>query len=260
MINANRTMGIEIEAKLPRGVSHDDLARAIRAKGVDAHNESYNHRTQSHWKVTTDASLGSYTTGVEIVSPILQGESGIADLKKVLEAANELGLNVDKACGIHIHWGIADLSLKAVKNVCTLYAKYEAQIDKVMPNSRRGNNNQYCRSINQHGGMEATIANIASARDMHGVRDAVNNGTRYRKLNLESFWRYSTMEFRQHAGSLDFDKISAWANLTAGIVEAGAKASRIKATGADKFEGLLKLTADTKTRRYYRKRQNELSS
>ena len=258
MIN-NKTYGIEIEAKLARGVSHNDLARAISAKGVVAASETYNHRTQSHWKVTTDASLG-YQTGVEVVSPILQGPQGMIDLQLVLEAMNETGCTVDRQCGIHVHWGIADLDLQSVKNVCALYAKYETQIDAMMPNSRRGNNNQYCRSINQGRTAGDTMKAISKASSMVEIKQVVNGGTRYRKLNLESFWRYSTIEFRQHSGSLDFDKISAWVNLTAGIVEEGETASRINNIGGDKFENLLKLTKSLPTRRFLRKRQKNLSA
>jgi len=261
-MNNTRTYGIEIECKQATNAGEqgrNTIAALIASKGVACNAEGYHHRTTNHWRVTTDASVGSYSNGIEVVSPILTGEAGLAELALVLEALNELGCIVDRQCGIHVHWGIADLTLNSVKNACSLYSKYEAQIDSIQPRSRRGNNNQYCRSINTNG-MNETLKNIARATDMHGVKDAVNQGTRYRKLNLESFWRYSTMEFRQHSGSLDFEKIVAWVKLTNGIVEAGVKANRIKSTGSDKFEGLMKLIEDKAVRRFYRKRNNELSA
>lgn len=261
-IQNGRTYGIEIECKQPRArgeTGRNEIAALIQSKGVDSNSEGYNHRTSSNWKVITDASVGSYADGIEIVSPILTGEEGLRQLALVLEALNEYGCKVDRQCGIHVHWGIADLTLNSVKNVCAMYSKYEAQIDRLMPRSRRANNNQYCRSMNNNG-VTSTMAAIKASDSMEALKSAVNQGTRYRKLNLESFWRYSTMEFRQHAGSLDFAKIRAWVFLTGGLVEEGVKAKRVNSIGGDNSEALLAHVKDRKAKKFLRNRIIELGA
>lgn len=38
----------------------------------------------------------------------------------------------------------------------------------------------------------------------------VNNGNRYKKVNLKSYFRHGTVEFRQHSGTIEYTKISNW--------------------------------------------------
>ena len=48
--------------------------------------------------------------------------------------------------------------------------------------------------------------------------NAVNGVSRYTKLNLQSYSRYGTCEFRGHQGTLDYTKIVAWVALTQNLV------------------------------------------
>ena len=49
------------------------------------------------------------------------------------------------------------------------------------------------------------------------IFDAMN-GNRYFKVNACSYARHQTIEFRQHQGSTDFEKISNWVNFCAKLV------------------------------------------
>lgn len=46
----------------------------------------------------------------------------------------------------------------------------------------------------------------------------VMRGDRYFKVNACSYTRHQTIEFRQHQGSTDFEKISNWVNFCAKLV------------------------------------------
>lgn len=72
----NHKFGIEIEAY---GVNMRVVESAIRAAGVTIEVEGYNHSTRRHWKIVTDGSLRG-GQGFEVVSPVLKGEAGIAEL------------------------------------------------------------------------------------------------------------------------------------------------------------------------------------
>ena len=95
----------------------------------------------------------------------------------------------------------------------------ENVIDHFMPRSRR--NNRYCRTI-------ATISEIAinRASNISDLRAAFANN-RYHKINLEAYARHRTVEFRQHGGSTNFTKMSAWIHFLAKMITF-AKQGKVK--------------------------------
>ena len=62
------------------------------------------------------------------------------------------GPQVDKRCGLHVHFDARSMKLKAVKNLFKLWLKFEDVLDTFQPPSRRGNTNTYCRT-NLEGGV-----------------------------------------------------------------------------------------------------------
>ncbi|SDX53839.1 amidoligase family protein [Hymenobacter psychrophilus] len=68
-----RTFGVEIEAY---GVPRATLLAELRAQGLEAEAEGYNHSTRPHWKIVSDGSL-SGADAFELVSPVLQGCDGL---------------------------------------------------------------------------------------------------------------------------------------------------------------------------------------
>lgn len=192
-----RTFGIEIEFV---GLCRYEAERVINARGVDCRNEHYNHTTQTYWKIVTDASLRAVNGhAYELVSPILRGDAGVAELKTVLEAINEAGAQVNVSCGLHVHLGCQDLSMNEIATIYERYAAYESQIDSVMPRSRRGNA-RWARSL---AGMTERVKGCADKHEAEWF-------DRYYKINLSNVARRGAMEFRQHSGTTDFTKISNW--------------------------------------------------
>lgn len=80
-----------------------------------------------------------------------------------------------------------------------------------MPESRR--NNRYCRSLR-----EITEQNINNAQSIIALQEIAFENTRYFKVNPQSYSRHKTIEFRQHAGSINYDKISNWVLFLNGLV------------------------------------------
>src|SRR5262245_17713517 len=96
------TFGVEIEC-FTRDVSREEVARRVRDSGVLCQTENLNHLTRTHWKVTTDGSLGSVANSMEVVSPALDGEEGFDALRKVSAALVASGGRINKRCGLHVH-------------------------------------------------------------------------------------------------------------------------------------------------------------
>lgn len=212
--------GIEIEAILPPGVSYQQLAVIIEGAGVPCYYVSYSHTTErAKWKVVTDGSLSAGVgggSGVEVVSPPLT-EAGFDQIEKVCRALASIGARVNRSCGLHVHIGARTLSVPTLKKLASLYIENEPVIDRLLPPSRRGNANNYCKSITG-----ANVAALASASDLRGITNAIGGG-RYVKLNFEAFWRHGTVEFRQHSGTIDAVKIIEWIKFCSKMVAAAAR-------------------------------------
>lgn len=203
----NRRFGVEIEAY---NCQMNVLVDALREEGIQVSAESYNHTTRNHWKLVTDSSLsGNYT--FELVSPVLEGEVGLQEIKKVCWVLDACGVKVNASCGLHIHFDAANFSLQTWKNIAISYKHIESVIDKFMPESRR--NNRYCRSLR-----EITEQNINNAQSIIALQEIAFENTRYFKVNPQSYSRHKTIEFRQHAGSINYDKISNWVLFLNGLV------------------------------------------
>lgn len=231
------TYGVEIECIVPtpRGGHYREvgrergpvLASAIEAAGVPCVYAGYSHTTNHRqWKIVTDGSLrvptlvGIAYTGLEIVSPPLtEGDPvGIEQIEKVCRVLEDLGATVNKSCGLHVHVGVNTLPFPAIRKLVLLYSNFEEVIDGLVPLSRRANANSYAQSIKSF-----DFGVINRARTVDTIRQAINYGGRYSKVNLNSFVKYGTIEFRQHSGTVKAEKIIKWAGLCMGLVSAAAR-------------------------------------
>lgn len=215
--------GIEIECYLPEGATAVQAAAAVSHRiGAPVNFEGYNHQTRSHWKVVTDGSLGD-TRGVEFVSPVLRGEAGLAQAAQVCRALTDFGCTVSKKCGLHVHVGVGTPDVGFFKRLVRLYAMFEPVIDRLMPPSRRASANAYCKAMTS-----TNLTTLASATSLAQVLQAVtgassaqiHHANRFYKLNLVAYSRHQTVEFRQHSGTLDGDKIAMWTRLCLRMVNA----------------------------------------
>lgn len=195
---SQRRFGVEIECFHPTNsnIKHD-LVQALSRKGISCSIYGYTHNVTSSWKITTDSSItGAHS--MEIVSPPMRGEDGLIQLKTVLETASQLGCKVNKSCGLHIHHEAVGLSSVAIRNLFDFYKNNESVFDSLMPQSRRADNNIYCHTL-------TTFERWKQDR--------------YFKVNYRSYIKYNTIEFRQHSGTLSYEKVYHWFRLTQAVIE-----------------------------------------
>lgn len=214
------TFGVEIECLIPVA-ARNGLRAKIQAAGLLCTDPGRYHSgtaPRGSWKIEADGSLRAdmgYAT-CELVSPVLtEGTEGFEQVEKLCRVLGDVNATVNRSCGLHVHVGIANTPIKAVKKLAELYAKHEVLIDQLIPPSRRGNLNHYCASV-------ATRVNMTQLERANTVRDismALTGDARHSKLNLSSYWRYSTVEFRHHSGTVDASKIIKWATFCMKMVE-----------------------------------------
>lgn len=210
----SRTFGIEIELT---GLTPQRAAHILNLVGLSAAAEGYNHTTRSHWKVVLDASV---SRGCEVVSPPLSGEEGLEQVRTAITALDDAGAKINRSCGLHVHFDASGLAADEIRNLVARYARFENEIDAFMPQSRRSDNNRYCRSLH-------SLIQSAPFREARTLESLIRSQrSRYYKLNLQSFHVHGTIEFRQHGGTVNAPKALNWIQFLDAFIEA----SRTEAT------------------------------
>ncbi|MET3035827.1 amidoligase family protein [Chryseobacterium sp. NRRL B-14859] len=207
-----RKFGVEIEFF---GAQDTALNQNFRASGLEVRNESYNHSTRPHWKFVSDGSIRG-NNAKEMVSPVLQGTEGLKDFRKACKALRLSNAQVNTTCGVHVHLDANDYSIENFKTLLKNQFLIENKIDKMMPKSRRGNRNHYCKGYRSNS-QEVFFRNIDNCTTVNMLDRLFVN--RYFKLNILSYQRHGTVEFRQHGASTNFLKIKNWILICARLVE-----------------------------------------
>lgn len=203
------TFGVEIECfNAPRPL----LVNSVTNKGVGIFSymgcysgcHADNHKS---FKIVSDGSIDGRDSN-EVVSPVLKSTNGMSSLKKVCEALNEIGAKVNRSCGLHVHIGAEGLTDEQYANVFKNYYYMTLLIETFLAPSRRGG----CHWCNR------LPSAIISCNSRSEVLDACHND-RYHVVNPCAYARHKTIEFRQHQGSTDFEKIKNWVHFCAKLVE-----------------------------------------
>lgn len=144
----------------------------------------------------------SITRGCEIVSPPLHyNAESIAAISEIFDALNKARAFVNHTCGLHVHVDASFIhDLKAYEqdeffvHIQKLYATHEKSFDSRMSYCRTKSVNKFCRSMINRNDTYPTL----------GIQG------RYYKLNIQSFLRHGTLEFRHHHGTLDKNEVIEW--------------------------------------------------
>lgn len=227
-----RTFGVELEHS---GIGPQRAAAALRANGlVNAVYRGYTHSHCEDWKTVTDSSVYD---GGEAVSGILRGADGFRQLEVACTALLANGADVSSNCGTHVHIGCEDLTAADLLAVARFYDAQHGIIDLLHAPSRRGTSSW----SGPHGAQDlARAAKMLADGDETGALHALTNGThRYRSVNLTAWAKYRTIEFRQHGGTLNAAKLSAWVRFLFALIAAAQDGAQHSAT----LEGLLDVLA-----------------
>ena len=201
------TFGVEIEAY---GFTRQSLINAATANGLEVRSEDYNHQDHTtRYKIVRDGSLYGENCQ-EIVSPVLNGTNGLESLRTLCDALASVEAKVNRSCGLHVHIGTQGMTDQHYIRIFKNYQAIETAIDTFMPESRRGNNSRWCRTLTDH-----DFTHCTTKRDVQ----AALGFDRYHRVNAESYSRHQTVEFRQHSGTVDFTKIENWVKFLGKLVE-----------------------------------------
>jgi len=111
----------------------------------------------------------------------------------------------------------APLPLSLVKDVICRYAEHKADIEAILPPSRRDGRNSMIQNIDHvapNGRDYSAFMQSENASRMSGIL-----GGKFRVVNLETWTRLNTIEFRQHQSTLDVQKLWNWCYLIANMFQ-----------------------------------------
>jgi len=239
--NTNRTsltMGLEFEGVF---TSRGNVQSISELQTVFRNDEELNFIY-----VKTDGTSGvDFEIAFPILS--IDSELSWYYVNKVLTLLNNNGCGVKKCCGVHVHIGLKPISSNItnddftklsietcgigssrptyisqsssafedvldnaiIKDVVYRYAKHQLEINKIFPPSRT--NNQFCLGLdncidaiaNCDGSINSLMNAIVDRHNTHRT----NRISKFFTVNLQSYAKYGTIEFRQHSATLERDKI-----------------------------------------------------
>lgn len=219
MTNLDNARRYGIEVEFICSISKEDLARKIYlATGQDILCTYYSDKT-NRWRLKDDSSIRTevgYAYGMELVTPILHGEDDMQKMREILDVCDTYG-KVNRSTGVHVHIDITDEQELPLRRIMKFFAKYEKAINYLLPVSRRGDNNGYCRDSFNNG---TDLYRVFGHLNGKSIRGLLNS--RYfcgrGKWNFQNYWRQGTIENRAHSGTLSAWKVDNWVRLTQGIV------------------------------------------
>lgn len=205
------TFGIEIETVAP-----DSTIRNDRLRIGSYHNGTQVPYLPAGWTAERDGSIRTPDGyhACEIVSPVLKGAEGLAQVAEVVRTLEAKGHRVNVSCGVHVHVGWKrEWPADALARLVTIVAYCERGLYAITGSKSR-ERGTYCGGVRRYG----------NEKDAKPALDR----NRYHALNLTNLanGRRETVEFRVFSGSLNATKVVGWIQVCLGLVERATTAKR----------------------------------
>eukprot|EP00494_Astrolonche_serrata_P022368 UN22625 len=155
---SRRRFGAELEMFIPNSnLTRQDIVRKLQSCGVNIESGSAISRDNDYengkFKIVPDSSVNSGSANgggarhcaFELVSPIMENNSGVDKLYKCVKHLGNLGAKVDKTAGYHVHVNMSNTTVDHKKRVAWNWLKYEAAFELLVSPSRRASS-RYCKS------------------------------------------------------------------------------------------------------------------
>lgn len=211
--NTRRFFGVEIEFDVTdifTSSTMDIVVDELVKGGIPCRRTWYDETEPDTWALKTDASCG-----LELVSPKLSGKSGMDQVKKVCRILKSISfVKITDSCGLHIHHDASGLTASQIVGVAAAYTVHQDQINKLVRRNRTSNS--YCLPLS----LDTIRELYNSIARGNTLTNAVihSNVTRYSAVNLCSYAKHGTIEFRQLQGTLDADVILTWLKFGQGVI------------------------------------------
>lgn len=222
-----RRFGIELEFWTPKIMASPATSDELYIYDTFAHRiKRLKFNLGNDGSIRHDEGFNGRWSAFEVKSGIIQGSSGMKRVHEAVNIITEAEGRVNKSCGFHVHIDIHDLEQKEIARVMSWAIAYENIFYMLVSRERR--DNQYCRRLDMDRGSLKTYAkkNLDVKQIFYGI-------SRYKAFNIQAYWKYGTLEFRHHEGTLDALEIENWTMLCLSFVEAAKRAFLDKPRACD---------------------------
>lgn len=167
------------------------------------------------WRAEEDGSLK--VNGVEFVMEEPKDYDATAlsvmDLKDFLKR-NKIRYFSSIRSGVHIHMNVQELTLRQFWMFLSIYYPLETVLLKSCGPNRE--NNLFCLRMRDAEGLCGFLESAASSSDLYYIRTDL---LRYSALNLQSLFKYGSVEFRALSTPEDLEHILYWVRVLGAIKE-----------------------------------------
>lgn len=181
---------------------------------------SHERGTQNVWASERDGSITFSGRGIahEVVSPIIRGREGLAMVKRAMKAMSRAGAKVNRSCGLHVTMGIKNCSARvrrmSARNLAQRVGRmvdaydyfYGGALCRLVSPSRRVGAPRatgYCPRVRYTSAVPNTYGQGTKNHYTEMMARKVGRGV----VNINKFISHGIVEFRQHNGSLNGEKI-----------------------------------------------------
>lgn len=240
---SRRAVGIEIETN---NYQHLDRCRPL-------------YNAVKKWQITvkSDGSIGSFPHGMEFNLAPASGDKVIEQLNDICEGLSVAEAHPNSKCGIHVHVDCRDVLGDDLKKIIDIYTVVERALYCLcLPERLNGTYSSICglgyknygntgrevrlrltqeffnrQKIKDAGKNKAGESKhscvVSAVRDYRYYKDqgCSNNVPRYRALNLLSYFKRRTIEFRHFHSTIDPDEIAGWAMTCSEVINSGVRMS-----------------------------------
>jgi hypothetical protein len=241
------------------GMEQNEAAEVLTENGIYTEDDGYHHRTVDYWRITEDGSVSQ--EGCELVSPILHSrKKPDMDVSRLaLSVLQRHGGRVNRSCGLHVHHNLRGKKVADVAETVAHWAAFQPLIEKLLPASRWSGS--YSNSMRDGGNWYRSVTTRYGAEH---AASSLSGGPwgRYHAVNLQAITDHGTLEYRQHSGTLNGDKLEMWVLFTRALHDVrkvGTYSTLLDIYGSDtaicdelKLDGMMKyLGLPRRVRQFY---------
>lgn len=220
-------IGIELEIL---NITGNEVLEAMDNAGANCSSEIYGYHAghspgpnSGQWKMMRDGSITGRTCthtekgNIEIVSPIMHGAAGKAEINRLLTGLKRAGATVDRSCGTHISVGLNGKArweamsvakkVEVANRIVRFYRHFLPVFDGISPNCRSAYGNSYVGHLGEV------------------YSDGRTSVGRMSAINLAQYITYGRIEFRQPGYTISKDNIGRWLKLINHMVSMGLNES-----------------------------------
>ena len=193
----------------------DDLVGIeFEIEGLGCHDKAIRVSSHPEWIIHQDPSLRG--EAIELVSVPLTRDKISYALDLFKDQFGTFNKKLSHRCSVHVHLNVSQLTVAQLWNFLTLLTLFEESfMVKAGDKGRLGN--QFCLRVSDS---EAIIEEWKKFFIPHaGVLSAKNIG-RYANINIQSIYKYGTVEIRGHRGSTDSDEVKKYVDFLLGLLDA----------------------------------------